>query len=144
MVLKDNEKWDAVVRCDNKCDGDFFYGVRTTGIFCRPSCRSRTPHRKNVIFFENIEEAYASGLRPCKKCRPDLLEYKKTMQVAEQIKTICNTYFDDDDKLLSEIEQMDISKKHLNSVFHQKFNMNVIEYILKLRAKRALELRSQN
>ncbi|WP_406657472.1 Ada metal-binding domain-containing protein [Methanolobus sp. ZRKC2] len=140
MVLKDNEKWDAVVSCDETYDGNFFYGVRTTGVFCRPSCKSRTPRRKNVEFFKTIDEAYTSGLRPCKKCRPDLLENEKMMHIAEQVRTICDTYFLEDDKLLFEFEQMDISAKHLNSLYYRKFSINIMEYVLKLRAKRAIEL----
>jgi len=50
---------------------DFFYGVRTTGIFCRPGCSSRTPRRENLVFFRNALDAADAGFRPCKRCRPD-------------------------------------------------------------------------
>lgn len=48
----------------------FFYGVATTGVFCRPSCSSRRPRRENVRFFTTAEEAQSAGFRPCKRCRP--------------------------------------------------------------------------
>jgi AraC family transcriptional regulator of adaptative response/methylated-DNA-[protein]-cysteine methyltransferase len=51
---------------------DFFYGVATTGVFCRPSCTSRRPLRANVRFFPTADEACAAGFRPCKKCRPTI------------------------------------------------------------------------
>ncbi len=55
---------------DASYDGIFFLGVRTTGIFCRPSCRARKPYPQNVEFFATAEEAIFAGYRPCKRCRP--------------------------------------------------------------------------
>jgi AraC family transcriptional regulator of adaptative response/methylated-DNA-[protein]-cysteine methyltransferase len=49
----------------------FFYAVSTTGVFCRPGCASRRPLRANVRFFHSVEEAYAAGFRPCKRCKPN-------------------------------------------------------------------------
>ena len=49
----------------------FFYGVTTTGVFCRPGCRSRRPLRPNVRYFRTAAEAGAAGFRPCKRCRPE-------------------------------------------------------------------------
>ncbi len=53
-----------------ECDGEFFYAVRTTGVFCRPSCGARAPRRENVAFYATCAEARAAGFRPCKRCRP--------------------------------------------------------------------------
>ncbi|WP_431802303.1 bifunctional transcriptional activator/DNA repair enzyme AdaA [Halobacillus andaensis] len=64
-------KWEAVMACDKEYDGVFYYAVKTTGIFCRPSCPSKPPKRKNVLFFNDPAEAEADGFRPCKRCRPD-------------------------------------------------------------------------
>jgi AraC family transcriptional regulator of adaptative response / methylphosphotriester-DNA alkyltransferase methyltransferase len=50
--ITDDEKWQAVVSCDRRYDGIFFYGVKTTGIFCKPSCKSKTLVRENVVFFK--------------------------------------------------------------------------------------------
>ena len=55
---------------DASYDGIFFLGVRTTGIFCRPSCPARKPLPKNVAYFSNVREALFAGDRPCKRCRP--------------------------------------------------------------------------
>ena len=55
---------------DASYDGVFFTGVKTTGIFCRPSCRARKPRPENVEFFATPREATFSGYRPCKRCRP--------------------------------------------------------------------------
>jgi AraC family transcriptional regulator of adaptative response/methylated-DNA-[protein]-cysteine methyltransferase len=61
--------WAALEKRDAAADG-FFYGVRTTGVYCRPGCTSRLPLRVNTMFFETTAAAEAAGLRPCKRCRP--------------------------------------------------------------------------
>jgi AraC family transcriptional regulator, regulatory protein of adaptative response / methylated-DNA-[protein]-cysteine methyltransferase len=66
----DDERWTAVLRRDMSADGAFFYGVRTTGVFCRPSCASRLPRRENVDFFASADDARAAGYRECKRCQP--------------------------------------------------------------------------
>jgi AraC family transcriptional regulator of adaptative response/methylated-DNA-[protein]-cysteine methyltransferase len=60
----------AYERHDPSYEGVFWLGVRTTGIFCRPTCRARTPKRENVEFFAAPSEALHAGYRPCMKCRP--------------------------------------------------------------------------
>jgi hypothetical protein len=68
----DDWRWAAVERRDPGADGRFFCCVRTTGVYCRPSCAGR-PQRKNVFFVTTRNEAEQAGLRPCKRCRPDRL-----------------------------------------------------------------------
>src|SRR5687767_13242237 len=60
----------AYVAKDSSYDGIFFLGVRTTGIFCRPSCPARKPLPQNVSYFSSVREAVFAGYRPCKRCRP--------------------------------------------------------------------------
>jgi len=67
----ENQRWQAVQQRDSESDGRFVYAVRTTGIFCRPSCPSRRPKRENVVFFADPESAVEAGFRPCRRCRPD-------------------------------------------------------------------------
>ena len=63
-------QWDAVVRRDPDADGAFWYSVRTTGVYCRPSCGARRPRRENVRFHVSRADAEQAGFRPCKRCRP--------------------------------------------------------------------------
>lgn len=63
-------RWRAVMARDASADGAFVYGVRTTRIYCRPSCPSRRPSRRNIVFFENCADAESAGLRACLRCRP--------------------------------------------------------------------------
>jgi len=64
------DPWDAVRRRDARADGTFVYAVATTGVFCRPTCRSKLPRRENVRFFPTPRDAERDGFRPCRKCRP--------------------------------------------------------------------------
>jgi AraC family transcriptional regulator of adaptative response/methylated-DNA-[protein]-cysteine methyltransferase len=66
----DDEKWAAVVAHDPAADGRFVYSVRTTGVYCRPSCAARRPRRDNVRFHLTVADAERAGFRPCKRCRP--------------------------------------------------------------------------
>jgi len=67
----DEERWRAVVRRDRKADGKYYYSVKTTGVYCRPSCSARQAKRENVQFHASCEEAERAGFRPCKRCQPD-------------------------------------------------------------------------
>jgi AraC family transcriptional regulator, regulatory protein of adaptative response / methylated-DNA-[protein]-cysteine methyltransferase len=66
----DGARWDAVVSKDKRADGQFYFSVRTTGIYCRPSCPARLARRENVAFHLSCEAAEAAGFRACKRCRP--------------------------------------------------------------------------
>lgn len=64
------ELWQAVIKNDASYDGRFFYAVKTTRIFCRPSCKSKPPKRENIGYFRNVEQALNAKFRPCKRCKP--------------------------------------------------------------------------
>lgn len=63
-------RWRAVVERDQKADGSFYYSVRTTGVYCRPSCAARLARPENVGFHATREDAEQAGFRPCKRCKP--------------------------------------------------------------------------
>ncbi|MGI8508248.1 MAG: bifunctional DNA-binding transcriptional regulator/O6-methylguanine-DNA methyltransferase Ada [Gemmatimonadaceae bacterium] len=67
----DDDRWSSVLQRDPNADGAFYYSVRTTGVYCRPSCASRLARRENVRFHVTAEEAERAGFRPCKRCRPN-------------------------------------------------------------------------
>jgi methylated-DNA-[protein]-cysteine S-methyltransferase len=68
--LSDNEKYSFIGSKNIKYDGVFFTAVKTTGIYCKPSCSARKPNRENVIFYDTKNEATENGYRPCKACKP--------------------------------------------------------------------------
>ncbi len=71
VVMDQQAMWAAVVARQKSADGAFYYSVRTTGVYCRPSCASRQARRENVAFHLSCEEAERAGFRPCRRCKPD-------------------------------------------------------------------------
>ena len=69
--VNDELRWAAVQQRDASADGEFWYSVRSTGVYCRPSCGARPALRKNVAFHDSREAAEAAGFRPCMRCKPD-------------------------------------------------------------------------
>jgi AraC family transcriptional regulator of adaptative response/methylated-DNA-[protein]-cysteine methyltransferase len=67
----DDEKYNAIARRDKNADGTFYYSVKTTGVYCRPSCAGRPALRKNVGFHDSCEDAERAGFRACKRCQPN-------------------------------------------------------------------------
>jgi AraC family transcriptional regulator, regulatory protein of adaptative response / methylated-DNA-[protein]-cysteine methyltransferase len=79
--------WQAIATRDAGCDGLFYYGVRTTGVYCRPSCASRQPKRENALFFALPEAARQAGFRACRRCRPDETAIRDPQ--AELVQSVC-------------------------------------------------------
>src|SRR5688572_28828260 len=84
-----DSRWAAIAARDATADGTFYYSVRTTGVYCRPSCAARLARPENIRFHTTCEDAEKAGYRPCKRCRPDqpgLLErYAATVTAACRI-----------------------------------------------------------
>jgi AraC family transcriptional regulator of adaptative response/methylated-DNA-[protein]-cysteine methyltransferase len=70
-ALEDDARWLAMTVRDTSETGPFVIAVSTTGIYCRVGCPARQPLRKNVLFFDSVEEARSAGFRACKRCHPD-------------------------------------------------------------------------
>ena len=118
-MLDFDQCWAALERRDGSAAGNFFYGVRTTGVYCRPGCTSRLPLRKNTTFFETTEEAEAAGLRPCKRCRP--AEGSPAERHLAAVRRAC-ALLEDSDAIPSLAELADaagISRFHFHRVFKQ-------------------------
>lgn len=84
-----DEAWAAIVARDDAADGRFVFAVRTTGIYCRPSCPSRRPRRENVVLYPEPWQAEAAGYRACRRCTPDGVSRKQWVvaQVKHQLET---------------------------------------------------------
>src|SRR5215831_16176996 len=70
-VVETDPRWARVLARDKAADGQLWYSVSTTGVYCRPSCPSRIPNPRNVQLHDSLESAKATGFRPCKRCKPD-------------------------------------------------------------------------
>jgi len=140
MALIDDEKWEAVVNCNKIYDGQFLYGVKTTGIFCRPSCKSRVPVRRNVKYFDNLEEAYLSGFRPCRRCRPDLMDEKLAKEIVQKAQKIYDSYYDNGKRMSAEIKELGLTQGRFVELFKKQIGLTPKEYVEKLRIEKAVEL----
>jgi AraC family transcriptional regulator, regulatory protein of adaptative response / methylated-DNA-[protein]-cysteine methyltransferase len=89
-VVKSDPRWAAVAARDAGADGTFFYSVKTTGVYCRPSCAARPARPENIGFHPTAAAAERAGFRPCKRCKPDQapLAERQAAQVGELCRLI--------------------------------------------------------
>ncbi|MBZ9854249.1 bifunctional DNA-binding transcriptional regulator/O6-methylguanine-DNA methyltransferase Ada [Mesorhizobium sp. CA13] len=90
LPVADDPRWALIVARDKSADGSFWYSVATTGVYCRPSCPSRRANPKNVQLHDTLDDARATGFRPCRRCNPDgpSLEAGNAAMVAEACRRI--------------------------------------------------------
>jgi len=115
--LTDDARWAAVQQRDHGADGQFYYSVRTTGVYCRPSCGARPALRGNVAFHASTEDAEAAGFRACKRCKPDQppLAERHAAMVAEMCRLIDAAEEEPDLGALAEASGM--SRFHFHRIF---------------------------
>ena len=135
-----DEKWNAVITNDRCYDGKFFYGVRSTGIFCRPSCASKQPKAENVVFFDSKEEAEAVGFRPCKRCRPELAFFDPVMELANMTKSVIDHNIAEQSQLQAKLNSLGVTRRHLAELFEKRYDLTLEQYITQVRLHRAKEL----
>ena len=136
---RDEERWQAVKRRDPAFDGKFLFAVRTTGIYCRPSCASRPAKRENVTFFESDAEAEKAGYRACKRCRPDQLgapdpQIQAVSQACERIETA-----EEAPRLAELAASAGLSPYHFHRVFKAITGVTPKAYAVETRARRAAD-----
>jgi len=118
------EKYDVIGTQDSSYEGFFITGVKTTGIFCRPSCRARKPKAENVVFFDDTKNALQHGYRPCKICKPMEKLDETPSEIRKVIKELHQDPYlriKDQDLLERGIEPSRIRrwfKKHHQMTFH--------------------------
>jgi AraC family transcriptional regulator of adaptative response / methylphosphotriester-DNA alkyltransferase methyltransferase len=139
MKLTDDEMWQAVVDGDKSHDGKFFYGVKTVGVYCRPSCKSRTPLRRNVLYFEQPEDAEKAAFRPCKRCRPDLPVHDPALEIVRQTKEWLEAHYHERKHLAEKMKQSGVTVSHLAVIFRRQYGMSPGQYLNRLRAGQAKE-----
>lgn len=87
-ILSDKKMYNALLRKDSSFEGQFFAAIKTTGIFCRPSCTARKPKRENVEFYTTAKEAMSNGYRPCKICKPLVMSGEIPSDIKKILKEI--------------------------------------------------------
>ena len=135
-LRSDDERWSAVTRRDRRADGLFYYGVRTTGVYCRPSCVARLPRRANVTFHSSREDAERAGFRPCKRCRPDQppREERHAAAVAKACRRIDRA--DEPPNLDDLAATAGMSRFHFHRVFKSVTGLTPNAYVVARRAQR--------
>lgn len=138
--ISDREKWQAVTSCNKSYDGIFFYGVKTTGIYCRPSCKAKTPAHENVLFFNNSTEATEAGYRPCKRCCPDKAVFEPDMELVKKAKGIFDENYTGLIGIDNIAKEIGVSSNHLTRLFRKQQGTTPTQYINGLRISKAAEL----
>ena len=132
-----NEYWNAIIITnDESYDGLFFYGVKTTNIYCRPSCKSKEPRIENVVIFHHQEDAVHNQFRPCKRCRPDLFIHPNEEIINELVEWM-NHHYQESITLEKLASISNISPFHLQRMFKHSKKMSPLEYINKVRLEKA-------
>lgn len=124
--------YEALCSHDSRFDGKFFVGVRSTGIYCRPVCRVRTPKEENCTFFLSAAEAEAAGYRPCLKCRPELAPGSSTLEsssdlakaAAKEIEASCGN----EESLAELAARLGCTDRHLRRGFEAEFHVTPLQY----------------
>mgnify|MGYP005810286073 CR=1 FL=1 len=132
----DETRWAAVVERDAAADGVFCYGVRTTGVYCRPSCASRRAKRENVSFHASCADAQRAGFRACKRCRPNApgLAARHAAAIAAACRLVADSEAPPSLQALARCAGM--SPFHFHRVFRQAMGMTPHAYGQAHRAQR--------
>jgi AraC family transcriptional regulator of adaptative response/methylated-DNA-[protein]-cysteine methyltransferase len=138
--MGDHEYWQAVIRRDPEYDGRFVYAVRSTGIYCRPSCPSRRPKRENVQFFALPVQAEQAGFRACQRCQPDKAVPDEPH--LELVQAICRYLAEPREHIptLNELaQQFNLSPYHLQRTFKRIVGVTPHQYAAGHRLERFKE-----
>jgi AraC family transcriptional regulator of adaptative response/methylated-DNA-[protein]-cysteine methyltransferase len=132
----DDARWAAVCARERAADGAFYYSVRSTGVYCRPSCPARTPRRANVAFHPSCLDAEAAGFRPCLRCRPTEppLAERQAAAVAQACRLIEGA--EEEPDLASLAEACGMSRFYFHRVFKAHTGITPKAYAAARRAER--------
>ncbi len=140
FIMNCDEMYEAVISNDESYDTVFFYGVKSTGIYCRPSCKSKSPKKENIVFYKTAQDAIKTGYRPCKRCRSDLLNYKPMKEIAQKLKILIDDMYFELEAINSEIDKLGLSRRRMTEVFKEVYGLTPSKYINDLRYKETIRL----
>lgn len=129
----ENARWQAVLLRDPAADGEFYYAVSSTGIYCRPTCPSRRPRRERVSFFATSNAAEQAGFRPCHRCQPNAVSSEQ--RVVAQVEHLLQTA--ETRLTLADLgKAVGLSPYHLQRLFKRATGMSPKEYHARCRTER--------
>ena len=121
------ELWQATLARDPRADGKFFFAVRSTNVYCRPTCPSRRPLRQNTLFFRTTQEAEEQGFRPCRRCRPQE-QLEAILLVQRAAKLLANASEGEAVHLESIAAKLGVSTAKLRRAFHRMTGLSPREF----------------
>src|SRR5664279_1475159 len=137
-------QYRALQQRDSSLDGISFVAVKTTGIYCRPVCKARTPFARNVTFYPSAAAAERAGYRPCLRCRPETAPFcpawKGTRTTVERALTLIETGALDRDSVDALAGRLGIGPRHLSRLFAEHLDASPLQVALSLRIQRAKRL----
>ncbi|KAA0697997.1 bifunctional DNA-binding transcriptional regulator/O6-methylguanine-DNA methyltransferase Ada [Neorhizobium sp. P12A] len=139
LPVADDPRWARVLVRDKSADGQFWYSVSTTGIYCRPSCPSRTANPKNIQFHETLQSARATGFRPCGRCNPEgqSLETEHAALIAKACRIIEES---EQEPSLDELaETLGCSASYFHRMFKATTGLTPKDYAAAQRARKVRE-----
>jgi AraC family transcriptional regulator, regulatory protein of adaptative response / methylated-DNA-[protein]-cysteine methyltransferase len=134
--IAETAAWRAVTRRDGRFDGRFVYAVSSTGIFCRPSCPSRTPRRDRVRFFADSAAAVGAGFRPCRRCRPTSTAPSRADAAIAGATEYLRRHAGERVSLSQLAAEVGLSPYHLQRAFKRAIGVSPREYADALRQRR--------
>ncbi|WP_026677495.1 bifunctional transcriptional activator/DNA repair enzyme AdaA [Fictibacillus gelatini] len=139
LNLTFDEMWDIIIACDRAYDGLFFTAVKTTKIYCRPSCRSRKPKKVNVEFYGDLQEVENAGYRACKRCQPEV-GHSPQVELVKRITAFIVQHYKEKLVLQDMADHVGISPFYLERMFKQETSQTPREYLEKIRVDKAAHL----
>jgi AraC family transcriptional regulator, regulatory protein of adaptative response / DNA-3-methyladenine glycosylase II len=127
--------YNALTARDSRFDGVFFVGVTSTGVYCRPICRVKTPKAANCRFFDTAQEAEQAGFRPCLRCRPELAPGNAPVDDAQRIAQLIDQrleegHLDEQAGLESIADQFELSSRQIRRIVQQELGVPPIQLLL--------------
>ena len=137
----DKEQWAAIKNRDRSYDGKFYYGLRTTKKFCRPSCPKQSYDPRRIVIFASAEEARQSGYVPCSRCHPDLPDWTDAKtELARSAEAYIRTHYADKFSLSALAEAMHVDRAYLARSFKRVKGVTLLEYCNRVRCEYAQEM----
>lgn len=120
------ELYQALLDKNPQYDGIFFVGIKTTGVFCHPTCPARKPKFENCEFFANSKQAVLSGYRPCKRCRP----LSNPRQVSDLVRILVEAVESNPEKRWKTVDfkELSVDESTARRQFKKRFGMTFVEY----------------
>ena len=128
-ITSDTEKWRAVVERDETKDGLFVFGVRSTGIYCKPSCPARHANMEQVVFFSQSDEAENSGFRACERCHPREIDSPNKAELVQKTCRYIEANLDEKLTLEKLSHQAGLSPFHFQRTFKKILGISPRQYV---------------